>query len=456
MRKIAIITAPLLLFTALSSCNLYKTYKTPEIEEVENIYRISSALDDTTSIASLGYKELFTDSELQKLIDEGLESNSDIQIALLQIEQAQASLYAARLSYLPSLSAGASASTSSFDGAKASNNYSLSLSAAWEIDIFGKKWNAKEKAIAAVDESYAYKQAVRSRLIATIAESYYTLLMYDKQLEISKANLVIREENLRVLRALKLNSTTTDAAIAQAEASKIKVEASLLTLQKQISTVENSLSTLLGSVASSIERGSLDIQNFPSEISYGLPITMLRTRADIKIAEYNYAQAHYTTNEARANFYPSISLSGSAGWTNSSGGVVADPMALLLSAAASLTQPIFNKGTNTANLKISEAAQEAAAVEFRQTVLEAGAEVNDALIQWQTAKSRLELSSKEIASQQRALHATELLMKHGSTNYLEVLVAQQSLLDAQLTSVSDKYDEISGVINLYYSLGGGN
>ena len=204
-----------------------------------------------------------------------------------------------------------------------------------------------------------------------------------------------------------------------------------------------------------IERSSLDEQIFPAEISVGVPLQLLANRPDVRQAEYNLAQAFYATNAARAAFYPSIILSGNAGWTNSGGGMILNPGKWLLGAVGSLAQPLFNKGANIANLRIAKAQQEEALLQFRQSLLDAGKEVNNALGQWQTARERIAIGKNQIAALQEAVRKTELLMRHSSTNYLEVLTAQQSLLAAQLTDAQDRFDEIQGVIELYHALGGG-
>jgi len=229
----------------------------------------------------------------------------------------------------------------------------------------------------------------------------------------------------------------------------------VLSLEKQIKELENSLSTLVGIVPQAIERGKLSEAVFSEQLSVGIPLQLLGKRPDVRQAEYALAEAFYATNQARSAFYPQITLSGSAGWTNNSGAAIVNPGNWLLQAVGSLTQPLFNKGKNIANLRIAKAQQEEALLAFQQSLLDAGAEVNNALTQWQTARQSLTLDEEKIEQLETALRSTRLLMQHGNTNYLEVLTAQQTLLDARLTKVSDRYEEIQGVINLYHALGGG-
>ena len=233
------------------------------------------------------------------------------------------------------------------------------------------------------------------------------------------------------------------------------LESSILSLRQNIHETENALSTLLAMPAQAIERGTLDRQRFPEELSVGMPLQLLANRPDVKQAENTLAQAFYATNAARAAFYPSITLSGTLGWTNNGGGAILNPGKWLLGAIGTMTQPLFNKGINLANLKIAKAQQEEATLLFRQSLLDAGKEVNDALTGWQTARQRVKIDNNQIALLQEAVRKTEILMRHSPTTYLEVLTAQQSLLAAELTEAQDRFDEIQSVILLYHALGGG-
>ena len=448
MRNIIILFALIL----LAGCSIYRPYTRPEIE-TDGLYRDIPA-EDTVTLASLSWRELFTDPQLQTLIETGLEQNTDLRIARLRTEAAEATLLNARLSYLPSVSLNPEGGINRYDGAT-SKTYNLGASASWEIDIFGKVTNAKRGAKAALEGSRAYAQAVQTRLVATIAGSYYTLLMLDRQLAINERTLDTWEKTVRTLEALKKSGGANDAAVLQARANRMTVEGSVLSLRKSIRETENALSALLAMPPQSLERGSLEGQRFPEEMSVGVPLQLLANRPDVRLAEYNLAQAFYATNAARAAFYPSITLSGNAGWTNNGGGMIVNPGKWLFNAVGSLTQPLFNKGANIANLRIAKAQQEEALLQFNQSILDAGKEVNDALVQWQTARGRIAIGKEQIATLQEAVRKTELLMRHSSTNYLEVLTAQQSLLAAELTDAQDRFDEIQGVINLYRALGGG-
>ena len=440
----------------LSSCGIYTNYQRSESLPVDSLYRdVPKVMQDTASLADLSWRELFTDPLLVKWIEAGLEKNSDLQIARLRTEEAQASLRASRLSFLPSVSLTPQGSLSSFGGAKPSKTYSLGGTAEWEIDAFGSLRNAKKGSHAAWEASRAYEQAVQTQLVATIAETYYSLLALDRKLAITRETARQWGENVRVMKALKRAGEKNDAAVAQAEASRLDAESAVLSLENQIHELENSFSTLIGIIPTAIERGNLLELSFKEELSVGVPVQLLGRRPDVRQAEWQLAQAFYATNEARSAFYPKITLSGSAGWTNNSGADIANPGDWLLSAVGSLVQPLFNKGRNIANLKIAKAQQQQAQITFAQKLLDAGAEVNNALTGWQTARKDAELNRRKVETLESAVRSTKLLMEHGNTNYLEVLTAKQTLLQAQLAEVSDRYEEIQSVISLYHALGGG-
>ena len=444
MRKILIPT--LLLIITMSSCNLYKHYERPEIDFVDSLYNRIPTANNYESIASLTWKELFTDTILQNLIEIGLNNNTDLEIARLKVEQAEATLKTSKLALFPSVSLSAQASVKN-EGF----TYNITPTASWEIDAFGKLHNTKKGAEAALAATEAYQQAVQTKLIATIADAYYTLLMLDEQLEISKRTLNTWEENIRTLSALKRAGKTNEAAVLQAKANKVNVEGSILTLQKQITVQENSLSALLGLVPQKLERNELSQQVFPDTLLMGLPLSSLINRPDVRQAEYKLVEAFYATNVARSYFYPSITLNGNAGWSGISG----NPGDWIFNAVASLMQPIFNQGKNKARLKISESQRQEALLNFRQTLLDAGTEANNALISWQTARKRLDSDKLQIMYLKGAVFNTQLLMKNGQATYIEVLSAQKNLLQAELTETNDKYLEIQSVITLYHALGGG-
>lgn len=450
MKRLIIPIAAALL---LDSCGIYTKFQRPDVS-CDGLYRPETGADTTSSLAQLRWDELFTDPQLQTLVREGLEANTDLRIARLKVEEAQASLRTARLAYLPSVQAEVSGTLSGFGSSTTAKTLSLGGSASWEVDIFGKLTGAKRGAAAALEESDAYRQVVLTQLIATVAGSYYTLLLLDGQRAVTEETLGSWDEYIRTLRGLMRAGEADRSAVEQAEAGRLSVQNSLYDILRQISETENSLSALLGRVPGRIERGTLDGSGFPQELSAGVPLELLTARPDIRQAEAALKQRFYLTAQARAAFYPGITLSGSAGWTDN-GAAIADPRGWLWQAVGSLVQPLFNKGRNRANLKIAKAQQEEALLSFRQALLDAGVEVNDAVMQWQTARVRIGVDRQRIGHLQQVVDDTRMLMRHGTVNYLQVLTARQSLLSARIELLADRKAEIQSVIDLYHALGGG-
>lgn len=450
MKKIMILCAAAL-FTA---CGIYKPYSRPDDIKTDGLYGdIETA--DTASLADLSWQEVFTDPQLQRLIYVGLENNTDLQSAHLRVKEAKAALSSARLAYLPSFNLAPQGAISSFDLSSPSKTYSIPVTASWEIDIFNGLTNAKRRAKAIYAQSQEYEQAVKTQLIASIANLYYTLLMLDSQYRVSLETAEKWRESVRTMQALKDAGMTNEAAVAQYEANSLAIEASLHDLAYAIHQTENTLATLLGETPHPITRGLLETQHLPDELLVGIPVQMLANRPDVRAAELSLTTAYYDTASARSALYPRITLSGSAGWTNNAGAMIVNPGKLLLSAAGSLVLPIFNARAGRARVKIAKAQQEEAKLGFQQTLLNAGAEVNNALTQCQTARAKAVLRQQQIEALERAVESTELLMRHTPTTYLEVLTARQSLLSAQLSQISDRFDEMQGVVTLYHALGGG-
>lgn len=457
MKRIVMMLVAVMMVTG---CGIYKKYERPAEVVTDSLFgeRFQSA--DTSSIADLGWRELFTDPQLQVLIDSALARNTDLRTARLRVEQAMAGLKIARLDYLPSINFAPEGAVSGFNNFEnvttgAGWTYTVPVAASWEIDIFGGKTNAKRQAQSAAAMAQDYEQAARTGLIAGVATQYYTLLMLDEQLRIAKQTCEKFSESVRVLRAMVGAGMGNEVAVAQMEGAWYQVEAAVEDIRKAINELENSMSVTLCQTPRSIHRGKLSSAVFPDQLATGVPAALLSRRPDVRAAENNLAAAYYAVNVARADLYPSLSLSGVLGWTNNLGGTVMDPSGLLMNAAGSLFQPIFNAGALRGKVKIARADQQAAALAFQQTVLDAGAEVNNALTQYQTALAKEQWRNRQVEALQTALTKTEKLMQYTSTTYLEVLTAQQSLLQAQTSQAQDTFEKISAVVTLYRALGGG-
>ena len=465
MKKIIILMCATAL---LSSCHIYKSYDRPEDITVEGLYRDTIAggdtlAADTANFGNLPWKEVFTDAQLQTLIEQALTNNADLRSAALTVKQAQAALMSARLAYAPMLALSPQGTVSSFDKGKATQTYSLPVTASWQIDLFGQLLNPKRKAQVSLKQTQFYEQAVQTQVIANVANMYYTLLMLDRQLQISESTCDILKRNLETVEAMKEAAMANSAslprpngpAVEQSRTAYAQVLASLPDIRQSIRETENALCLMLNQPAQSIARGTLEQQQLPAEFSTGIPLQLLSNRPDVKAAEMSLAASYYDTNSARAAFYPQITLSGSAGWTNSAGSAIINPGKLLASAIGSLTQPLFYRGANIARLKQAKAQEEQAKIQFQTTLLKAGNEVSNALYQYQMTSDKAISREIQVNSARKAAEDTKELFNLGTSTYLEVLSAEQSYLSAQLSEVADTFDRMQSVISLYQALGGG-
>lgn len=457
MRKITCITIICINMVLLSSCHIYRNYQRPDNLPTDSLFRDADnqPVTDSLSLGDLPWQEIFQDTLLQQYIRYGLEHNTDMQTALLRVDQAKAQLTAAKLSFLPSLTLSPQGTLTSTAGSKTVKTYELPVQASWEIDLFGNLRNAKKGTQATLLQQQAYQQAVRSELIAGIANTYYSLLMLDEQVAISQSTLEVWKEQVRTMEARLKVGEETENAVTQARASLYELEATHNDLLRQQRETENSLCTLLGMTSRSLERGTLDKQIFPETLPTGIPVRLLSRRPDIVQAEMTLANAYYTTNQARSAFYPNLNLSGSAGWTNALGQAVTNPGDWILSAVASLTQPLFNRGKLISNLRVSKDEEQIALLNYRQALLDAGQEVNDALYATESAGRSLESHRKQCRELERTVQTSEALYRTGNATYLELLTARQSLLNARLNVVTDSFTQCQAVINLYQALGGG-
>lgn len=444
----------------LSSCHIYKAYDRPETIETTGIYRdpvsmTDTLVSDTTNMGNLPWQEVFRDPKLQALIKEGLANNVDLQAAILRVEEAKVMLTSARLAFLPSINLAPQGTITKMENTGYVKAYTAAAAASWEIDLFGKLLNASRGQRAAYLQSQYSRQAVRSQLICGIANAYYALLMLDRQVEITAETVGIYKENVRVMEAMKIAGMTTEAAVTQMRAAYHQTEASLIDLKRQVRETENSLSVLLAKAPQTIERGTLDEQVMPEELTAGVPLQLLENRPDVKIAEMTLASAYYTTNQARAAFYPGINITATAGWTNGSGITVSNPGQFMFQALGALAQPIFNNGKLVANLKVSKAEEKIALMNYQQTILAAGQEVSDALHLYEASNNKLMHDRSQVDQLAKTVDYTKDLFQSGQSTYLEILSAQQGLLSAQLSEVADNIQRIQAVINLYSAIGGG-
>ena len=462
MRKIRLLIAGLAALAVFNSCGIYKKYQSQD-EAPDNLFgsgdSIAQVALNDSSIASISWREFFKDPLLQTLIDSALVRNTDLQSARLAIEQAQASLKAAKLAYLPSISLGPTGSISttmlgaSGNGTGLGYSYSVPLQMDWNIGFSNSVTVGKRKAKAVLAQAEASRDATQANLISTVAQEYFQLLLFDKQLKVLIETDSLWDISLETERALWENGQAYSTAVNQMESSNLNVKIQIINTRRSILSVENELCKLLRITPQPIERAEWGTYELPDRFGTGVPAALLENRPDIKAADQALAEAFYNTAAARAAFFPSLSLSGLIGWTNS-GGAIADPGALLLQLAASITQPIFACGKNIANLKIAKANQEDKLNQYVQTVINAGNQVNGALADCQTARDKDELYKRQVEVLEDAYKGTHELMGAGKASYLEVLTAQESLLSAQLDEATNLYNGATALIGLYIALGG--
>ncbi len=405
------------------------------------------------TVDSIGWRSVFTEPQLVTLIETALERNADLRTANLNVVQAEAQLRAARLSLLPSLTVDAEGNLQTTKGQATQKTYSIPVTMQWEVDLAGRLRGEKRAAVANYWSTAETERAVRLQLIAAVATHYYQLVMMDEQLAVTRENIENARQTVGTMEALKEVGMQNEAAVSAARAAYLNVAAQEKTLLQQMQATENAMRVLVGQQLENIGRTGFGNVNVLMNDSATYQLERLANRPDVKAAEYALKAQMAQVDVARAAFYPQLTISGSAGWTNNVGEIV-NPGQMLLSAIGSLVQPLFNKGQNRANLRIAKARQEQALVAFNQTLLVAGTELSDALTACQLSSERLALRQQEVAAAERAYEVSKDVMQNSSSTYLEVLTAQQSLLQSRLSLTTDRFDLIQGKINLFKALGG--
>lgn len=446
----------------LSGCSLYRSYERPQevTQGLDSLYRDTvdtyrTVQADTANFGNIPWQEAFTDPTLQSLIRQALVSNTDMRTADLTIAQAEAGLKVARLAYYPSLSLSPQGTLSSWDFSKATKTYSLPLAASWQANLPSLR-NSRKQSEVQVDLAKVSKQATRTAVISAVANLYYTLQMLDEQLKTTEATIKIWAENVRALELMKTAAMTNEAAVSQAKANYYNLTSTVPTLKQSIQQTENALCVLLHEAPHPITRDTFDADAFPASYSVGVPLQLLSNRPDVRAAELQLASSFYGINIAKSAFYPILNITAQGAWTNSAGGMIVNPGKILATAVGSVTQTLFARGQLKANLKISKLQYESAQLQFEQTLLNAGQEVSNALSSYNAAAQQQEACQKQVNALTTALETTQQLFQYSTgTTYLELLTAQQSLIQAQLTLISNKFDKVQAAITLYQALGGG-
>ncbi|MBO6032191.1 MAG: efflux transporter outer membrane subunit [Prevotella sp.] len=457
MKKLLVYMSAALL---LSSCGLYNKYERPEVK-ADGIVRDplsltdTLAVKDTTSFGNMPWRSVFTDPQLQSLIQQGLDNNPDLLNAALNVHMVNEALKVAKLAFLPSVTFSPQGTLSSFDGAAATKAYSLPVSASWNVDLFGNLLSVKRSAQMQLIATKDYQTVVKCNIISGIANLYYTLLMLDRQVEIITDMEGLTKDTWDKMKFMHENRVGyRSTAVQSAEAAYYQVQSQKVDLLRQIREIENSLSLLLGQPGQTIKRGTFANQSLPQTLAAGVGIQMLNNRADVHSYEMSLAQCFYDVETARSRFYPNITITGTAAFTNNNG--LVNPGKFLLSAVGSLVQPIFQHGQIVAGLRVAQDKYEQAFNNWQNAIYKAGNEVSNALVSYNSYAEKAELDGKRVRVLTQNVEDTKKLMASSSnTTYLEVISAQSSLLNAEINEVQDQFYKMQSVVNLYQALGGG-
>jgi len=447
---------PVVAAALLTSCNIYKKYELPENNAIVNDYARAAQATDSTTLAHLDWQQVFTDPQLQSLINRALEANTDLENARQNVVMAQAQLKGAKLSYLPSLAFTPNGGTASYGGSHMNWSYTLPLAAQWEIDVFGKILNNKRKAQVDMEQAQDYQHAVRSQIICSVANTYYALVWLNEQLVLTRNTAEIWKEQCETMQLMKEAGRVNESAVVQSRANYYSIMANIPDLEKSIAQMQNTMSLLLNTYPQTWPvSSSLDFE-LPDATQSDIPLYYLAVRPDVRAAERGLASAYYATNIARTNFYPSLAISAQGGFTNLLGSLITNPGKWFIQLAGQLTAPIFSRGKNIAQLEAAKAQQEVALNKFEYAVLAAAADVSDAMVSINKADEKSQYLKQQVEQLEKSVEYTEELMNFGqSTTYLEILTARSSLLSAQLACLANKHDKASALISLYQAVGGG-
>ncbi len=463
------ITAFILAAGLLTSCVATKSYKKPDTGvETEELYPYEKVQMDSTTLADMPWDQVFEDPQLRALIDEALQNNVNLQQAVEQIRVAEARYYRDQMGMFPSLNIGGSASYnepsdnnvnfgSGFNNVSipASESYAALLSSTWEMDVWGKLNSARKASLANLLQTEATRRAVQTTLIANVATAYYRLLALDRQLEIVRETVENRKKDVKTVKSLHEGAVVSKVSVQQSIANRYAAEVTIPELKQQITEQENALSVLLGREPGEIERTSLERQDPIDSLATGVPGQLLKNRPDVIAAEYNFRSAFELTNQARTYFYPSFTLTAEGGFRSLETGDLFMPGSIFYNLIGGLTQPVFSQGRNKARLEQSKARQQQVLLNLKQTTLEAGREVSNALSQYQNASRQLRLNRQQLEALQKAVDYSRELLQYGEATYAEVLTAQQNYLSVQIGHVNDRLQQLTAEVNLYRALGGG-
>ena len=456
LRKISCVALSAGVAVLLSGCHIYKKYETPQTSALPRAYAEARQNPvDSAAFGNMLWEQVFTDPVLADLINRALVNNKDLNNARLNVEVAHAQMQGARLSYLPYVALAPNGAGASYAGSDLNWTYQLPAQVSWEIDIFGKTLNRKRNAEAAYRMSEAYARATRSQIISAVAYTYYAIAAVNSQLELSRTTAKTWGESVEVMKNLKLAGRVTEAAVVQSTAQFYSIQASITDLEVQLDQLNNTMSLLLNELPQNWNiTATLDFER-PTIVRAAIPMAELASRPDVAAAEQALAVAYYSTNSARAAFYPGLSITANGGFTNLLGSFIKNPGDWFYQLAGSLTMPLFARGQNIAGLKAAKAQQKQALNNFEYALLNASAEVSDALTVYEKSAEKERFLVEQVKNLEKSVEYTNDLLQYSTGTYLEVLTAQQNLLGAQTAFISSRLAQARAFINLYQALGGG-
>ncbi len=441
---------------SMSSCHIYKKYETPDQTALTAEYKQARESQlDSAAFGNLLWEDVFTDPMLADLINQALTNNTSIRNAQLNVQLAQAQLQGARLSYLPSLAITPNGAGTSYAGSDLSWTYSIPASVSWEVDIFGKILNTKRGAQASLYKSEAYAQAVRSQIIAGVANCYYAIATVKRQLELYNTTAELWSQSVQVMKDMKEAGRVTEAAVVQSTANYYSILGGITDLEVSLDQLNNTMSLLQNVMPQTWEISSDAVLTAPKMLIDGVPMSYLACRPDVAAAEQDLAVAYYATNQARSAFYPGVTISAQGGFTNLLGSFIKNPGDWFYQLAGSLVAPIFSRGQNIARLKATKIQQQQALNNFEYTLLSAAAEVQDAIVTYNKASQKAGYLKEQVSNLEKSVEYTNDLLLYSNGTYLEVLTAQQSLLSAQMSQLGNELTIAQSIISIYQSMGGG-
>ena len=460
MKKIMIFAAAMLL---MSSCGVYNKYERPDVETTGLVRDVVSDIDtlvvqDTASFGNMPWRAVFTDPQLQALIEQGLERNADLLNAALNVKMYESMLTAAKLAFLPAVTLGQQSpmgtiSTLYTDPSVTTKSYSIPVSASWTLDLFGNILSQKRSTQMKLLGMKDYQMAVRAQVIGGIANCYYTLLMLDEQLRIVTEMGKMAKETWEMMQLQYKLGRMRSTSVQSAEAAYLSTQTQANDFRRQIRATENALSLLIGQQGQQIPRTTLAEQSLPTEFSTGVGVALLQNRPDVHNAEMALASCFHDVQTARSQFYPNVTIGASLAFTNSNGNL--NPGKWLTSLFGSLTQPIFQRGALIVNLKVKQMQYEQAFNTWQNAILKAGNEVSNALVNYRGYDDNSKIEAQRVEVLTKNVEDTRALYQSSGSSYLEVLTAQNQLLTAQLNKATAEFNKMQTVVSLYTALGGG-